>query len=58
MRGEAEAEVLLLQETEVADTQWPTVREAVLEAELLVQGPGLVDPDLQKAVIAAGIWSM
>ena len=26
MRGEAEAEVLLLQETEVADTQWPTVR--------------------------------
>ena len=28
---------------------------AVLEAELLVQGPGLVDPDLQKAVIAVGI---
>ena len=55
MRGEAKAEVLLLQETEVADTQWPTVRAAVLEAELLVQGPGLVDPDLQKAVIAVGI---
>ena len=57
MRGEAEAEaeVLLLQETEVADTRWPAVRAAVLEAELLVQGPGLVDPDLQKAVIAVGI---